>query len=194
MNERDPRGRRGFLRTALGTAFSGAAFTAYGQSPKAEAEGTDAAQVGRVTLDRGVYEPGGLLNGEIHFVRFPLGPTEVQWIDSFGRVVAELTLPVPKAGASSLLFALQLNAGLAYSNWIRVNETAFPEQTFKVVRLEFETPSGGRYELYARNLLLKSTPHTERIPLACSDPKGRWRAHARDVATGQSQEVSFGVV
>jgi hypothetical protein len=71
------------------------------------------------------------------------------------------------------------------------NRTAFPDQTFRVVRLEFETPSGDRYELYARNLLVKSTPHIERIPLACNDPKGRWRAHIHDVATGQSQEVSF---
>ncbi len=73
------------------------------------------------------------------------------------------------------------------------NEPAFPDQTFRVVRLEFETPSGSRYELYARNLLLSSTPHTERIPLACNDPKGRWRAHIQDVATGQSQELSFSV-
>jgi hypothetical protein len=71
------------------------------------------------------------------------------------------------------------------------NEAAFPDQTFRAVRLEFETPSGDRYELYARNLLLKSTPHTERIPLACNDSKGRWRAHIQDVTTGQSQEVSF---
>jgi hypothetical protein len=71
------------------------------------------------------------------------------------------------------------------------NRTAFPDQAFRVVRLEFETPSGDRYELYARNLLVKSTPHIERIPLACNDPKGRWRAHIHDVATGQSQEVSF---
>jgi hypothetical protein len=64
---------------------------------------------------------------------------------------------------------------------------------FRVVRLEFETPSGSRYELYARNVLLKSSPHTERIPLACNDPKGNWRAHIHDVATGQSQQISFGV-
>ena len=73
------------------------------------------------------------------------------------------------------------------------NETAFPDQTFRVVRLEFETPSGDRYQLYARNLLVKSTPHTERIPLACNDPKGRWRAHVQDVMTGQSQQVFFRV-
>jgi hypothetical protein len=74
------------------------------------------------------------------------------------------------------------------------NEPSVNDPAFRVVRLEFETPSGGRYELYARNLLLRSTSHTERIPLACNDPKGRWRVHIRDVATGQSQEIGFDVV
>ena len=71
MNESDPGSRRGFLRTALGTAFSGAALTAHSQSPEAKPEGPETAQVGRVTLDHDVYESGGVLNGEIHFVRFP---------------------------------------------------------------------------------------------------------------------------
>jgi len=127
VNESDPRSRRGFLRTAVGTAFSGAALTAYPQSPEAKPEGPEAAQVGRVTLDRAVYEPGGVLNGEIHFVRFPLGPCQVRWIDSFGRAVAELTLPVPAAGASSLLFSFPLSAGLTYSNWIRLKVNGVPQ-------------------------------------------------------------------
>jgi hypothetical protein len=56
------------------------------------------------------------------------------------------------------------------------------------------TPSGQNYDLYERNLLLKDAPHTERIPLAHNDPKGRWRISIRDVMTGQSQQVSFNVV
>jgi len=131
MNESDPRGRRGFLRTALGTAFSGAALKASSQVSEAKPEGPEAAQVARVTLDRDVYESGGVLNGAIHFFRFPVGPTQVQWVDSFGRAVAELTLPVPKAGAGSLPFSLHLSAGLTYSNWIRVKVNGAPQVAAK---------------------------------------------------------------
>jgi len=127
MNESDPRGRRRFLRTALGTAFSGAALTAHAQSPDTRPEGPVAMQVGRVTLDRDFYEPGGVLNGEIHFLRLPAGSTQVQWIDSFGRTVAELTLPSPKAGDASLPFSLHLSAGLTYSNWIRLKVDGVPQ-------------------------------------------------------------------
>jgi hypothetical protein len=97
--------------------------------------------------------------------------------------------PVPKLHVE---ITPQARAGAALEVTL-TNETGYPGETFRVVRLEFETPSGERYELYARNVLLKSTPHTERIPLACNDPKGRWRAHIHDVTTGQSQELSFGV-
>ena len=127
MNELDPHSRRGFLRTAVGTAFSGAALTAYPQNSPATLDGPEAAQVLRVALDRAVYESGGVLNGEVHFARVPLGPTEVRWIDSFGRAVAELTFPVPKAGASSLLFSFSLTPGLTYSNWIRLKVNGVPQ-------------------------------------------------------------------
>jgi hypothetical protein len=98
--------------------------------------------------------------------------------------------PVPKLRVE---ITPKAQAGAALEVTLK-NETAFHAQTFRVVRLEFETPSAERYELCARNLLVRSAPHTERIPLACNDPKGRWRAHVQDVATGQSQQVSFGVV
>ncbi|MGH9470300.1 MAG: hypothetical protein ACRD1N_08160, partial [Terriglobia bacterium] len=55
------------------------------------------------------------------------------------------------------------------------------------------TPDGKPYNLYARNLILKSGPHIERIPLALNDPTGAWRIRARDVATGQTQENTFSV-
>jgi hypothetical protein len=70
MKENDSRSRRGFLRTAVVTAVSGTALTVHGQSPEAKPEGSEAVQASRVTLDRNVYEPSGVLNGEIHFVRF----------------------------------------------------------------------------------------------------------------------------
>jgi hypothetical protein len=149
MNERDPRGRRGFLRTALGTAFSGAALKVSGQGPEAKPEGPEAAQVARVTLDRDVYESGGVLNGEIHFVRFPVGPTQIQWIDSFGRAVAELTLPVPKAGAGSLPFSLHLSAGLTYSNWIRVKVNGAPQVAGKSFLLSPPRDSWEDYHVFS---------------------------------------------
>ncbi len=72
------------------------------------------------------------------------------------------------------------------------NSSVFPEGS-RVVRLELETPSGRPYELYARNVLFKSEAHTEQIPLACNDPRGRWRARIHDVITGHSQDLNFDV-
>jgi hypothetical protein len=66
-----------------------------------------------------------------------------------------------------------------------------PEATFRVVRLEFFTPSGERYDLYAKNVLVKFTPHPVTIALAHNDPPGRWTLRARDVMTGQILERAF---
>ena len=52
------------------------------------------------------------------------------------------------------------------------NETAAPDPAFRVVRLEFETPSGDRYELYARNLLLKSSTSYRTHPARLQRPEG----------------------
>ncbi|MCX6620959.1 MAG: beta-galactosidase trimerization domain-containing protein [Acidobacteria bacterium] len=83
-------------------------------------QGGGAAQVARITLDRDVYDCGGRLEGQIHFARPPLGPIQVQWSDSFGRVAGELELPAPDGAARPLRFSFDLRAGLAYSNWIGV--------------------------------------------------------------------------
>ena len=51
--------------------------TAQAQSPSAAESSGDArsaALVGRITLDRDVYDAGGVLNGEIHFLHPPTGP------------------------------------------------------------------------------------------------------------------------
>lgn len=74
------------------------------------------------------------------------------------------------------------------------DEAALPEGSFRIVRLELLAPGGQPYELYARNLLVRLTPHAESIPLAFNDPKGRWRVRARDVMTGEVQESAFTVV
>ena len=98
------------------------------------------------------------------------------------------TQPIPK-------LALEVSPEVKSGTQLEVMLTSEPlaAQTFRVVRLEIETPSGQRYELYHRNLLLNGSPHTERIPLAHNDPKGRWRVSIRDVMTGHSQQASFTV-
>jgi hypothetical protein len=62
---------------------------------------------------------------------------------------------------------------------------------FRVVHLEFRTPTGDSYDLYARNVMLQSSPHIERIPFAANDPKGNWKLTSHDLASGQVVEVPF---
>lgn len=66
-----------------------------------------------------------------------------------------------------------------------------PAGSFRVVHLEFTTPSGEHYDLYARNVLVKTTPSVERVPFAVNDPKGSWKVIAHDLMTGQVVESSF---
>jgi len=71
------------------------------------------------------------------------------------------------------------------------NESALPEGTFRIVRLEFVTPEGEPYELYARNVRVESTPHLERFHLAYTDPKGRWKINSHDLLTGRVEQTEF---
>jgi len=66
-----------------------------------------------------------------------------------------------------------------------------PATESRVVHLEFQTPSGASYDLYARNLLVKNMPHVERLPIAFNDPKGKWKVTAHDLMSGQIVETSF---
>jgi hypothetical protein len=84
----------------------------------------------------------------------------------------------------------QVQAGAPLTITLR-DEGSLPEATFRVVRLEFFTPSGERYDLYAKNVLVKFTPHPVTIALAHNDPPGRWTLRARDVMTGQILERAF---
>lgn len=130
MNQNHPRSRRGFLRAAFGAGLSGAALTAHGQRPvvsPVDPRDPDAAQVARLTLDRDVYDWGGVLSGKIHFVRPPTGPIQVQWIDSLGRIAGELTLPPPATLASPASFSFTLSSAVAYSNWIHVKVKDVPQ-------------------------------------------------------------------
>src|SRR6185437_13160222 len=74
---------------------------------------------------------------------------------------------------------------------ILADEGALPEDAFRVVHLEFKTPSGELYDLYARNVLARTFPYSERVPFAVNDPKGSWKVIAHDLITGQVVESSF---
>jgi len=71
------------------------------------------------------------------------------------------------------------------------SEAPLPGGVFRVVRLEFMTPEGRPYELYARNVRLESTPHLEHFNLAYNDPKGPWKVNAYDLMTGGATEATF---
>ncbi|MGA8185440.1 MAG: hypothetical protein WB819_17565, partial [Terriglobia bacterium] len=74
------------------------------------------------------------------------------------------------------------------------NDALLPEGTSRLVSIEIDDPSGKNYGIYSRNLLVRSTPFREFIPIAFNDPTGRWKIRARDVMTGQSVEKPFSVV
>ena len=72
------------------------------------------------------------------------------------------------------------------------SESPILEGAFRVVRLEFVTPDGKPYELYARNVRVESTtPQLERFHLAYNDPKGRWKINSHDLITGQVAQTEF---
>jgi hypothetical protein len=71
------------------------------------------------------------------------------------------------------------------------NDAPLPEGTFRIVRLEFVTPEGQAYELYAPNVRVDSTPHLERFNLAYNDPKGPWKVIAYDLITGGAPQTTF---
>ncbi|MGH9450497.1 MAG: beta-galactosidase trimerization domain-containing protein [Terriglobia bacterium] len=84
----------------------------------------------------------------------------------------------------------QVQAGTPLRVTLKGNATV-PEGAFRIFRLELVTPDGRPYELYARNVLAKSIPHTETIPLAHNDPPGHWLVKARDVMTGNVFQQGF---
>jgi glycosyl hydrolase family 42 (putative beta-galactosidase) len=98
--------------------------------------------------------------------------------------------PIPKL---NLAVAREDSPGRALRVTL-TSEGAAPEGTLRVIRLEIETPAGKAYDLYSRNVLVRATPHTERVPLAYNDPEGRWRVRAHDLITGQPLEATFDLV
>lgn len=122
--------RRSFLRTAFGTAFAGGALALpYGETAadQANLQATEATVVARVTLDRDLYDYGGVGNASIYFRLPPTGDTEIEWIDSFGRVAwRSVIAPTPSIG-SPQLFSFRLDSGLTYRNWIRTKVNGVPQ-------------------------------------------------------------------
>ena len=109
-------------------------------------------------------------------------------LDPWSPLVLTRSLkPVPELRVQA---AEQVRAGDLLAVTL-LDEAPLSEGTFRAVRLEFTAPDGKPYELYARNLLVKATPHIERIPLAHSDPPGSWKVSARDVMTGRVAEAAF---
>lgn len=121
--------------------------------------------------------------GLIRVHKATLSPWEPLVLTRSSQAVPGLGLAITQRVSAGAPVEVTLNSG-----------TAFPRAAFRVVHLEFEIPSGKPYELYARNVLVKSESHTERIPLACNDPKGHWRARVHDVITGVTQELFFEVI
>src|SRR6185437_7378226 len=74
---------------------------------------------------------------------------------------------------------------------VLADDGSFPEGAFRVVHLEFRTPSGELYDLYARNVLARTMPCSEQVPFAANDPKGNWKLTAHDLISGQVVESSF---
>lgn len=122
--------RRSFLRTALGTAIAGSALAvpiAAALPQSVDEQSADATVVARVKLDRELYDSDGVANGSISFRLPPPGQTEIEWIDSFGRVAARSVLAPPASIDRPQLFSFRLASGLTYRNWVRLKVNGVPQ-------------------------------------------------------------------
>lgn len=122
--------RRDFLRTAFGTAFAGGALAvpfAEVSTVKASPQTIEATVVARVTLDHDVYADASVANGSISFRLPPAGDTEIEWIDSFGRVASRSSFAPPSSIDNSQLFSFRLDPGLTYRNWVRLKVNGVPQ-------------------------------------------------------------------
>ncbi|HEX5410551.1 MAG TPA: beta-galactosidase trimerization domain-containing protein [Terriglobia bacterium] len=122
--------RRSFLRTAFGTAFAGGALALPSvgtPADKASLQASEATVVARLTLDHDLYDHGGVANGSIYFRLPPAGDTEIEWIDSFGRVASRSALPPPSSIDRPQIFSLRLDSGLTCCNWIRLKVNGVPQ-------------------------------------------------------------------
>ena len=71
------------------------------------------------------------------------------------------------------------------------SDALLPEETCRVIRLEFTTPGAEPYDLYARNVKSESAGHQERIDFAYNDPQGLWKLAAHDLLTCPVMQTLF---
>ena len=113
--------RRSFLRAALAAPMASALMGSYAPlSGQDKSAGGASSIVARVTLDHELYNCGDVLNGQVHFQLPSPGPVVVRWVDSFGRIVRETQLPTSHSGVAPQNFAIELDRGFTYRNWIRI--------------------------------------------------------------------------
>ena len=133
------------------------------------------------TEDRQTYDVRGRKDmGKVRTQKAVLNPWEPLVYTRSRQPLSALRVAVaPHARAGEMVEAILTDEG----------PTA--EGSFRVVHLEFKTPAGELYELYARNVLARTTPCVERVPFAVNDIKGKWTVIAHDLTTGQVVESSF---
>lgn len=122
--------RRSFLRTAFGTTFAGGALAlpfAAASADQVNPQASEATVVARVALDRDLYDHAGVANGSIYFRLPPAGDTEIEWIDSFGRVALRSALAPPSSIGSPQPFSFRLDSGLTCCNWLRLKVNGVPQ-------------------------------------------------------------------
>jgi hypothetical protein len=118
--------------------------------------------------------------GETAKVQLRLDPWSPLVLTRAPKAVPELHVQAPEEvrAGEPLIVTLQ-------------SEAPPPEGSFRVVRLEFTTPAGERYDLYSRNARVESATHQERFDLAYNDPNGQWKVSAHDLITGRVAEATF---
>ena len=122
--------RRSFLRTAFGTAFAGSTLAMPFPEASPDRSGpqtSEATVVARVTLDHELYDYGKVVNGSISFRLPPTGDTEIEWVDSFGRVALRSAIAPPSSIDRARLFSFRLVSGMTYRNWIRLKVNGIPQ-------------------------------------------------------------------
>jgi hypothetical protein len=113
--------RRSFLRVAIAAPIAAAAAGMWPQLAGQDAAVGEAnSLVAGVRLDRELFHSGEILHGEISFRKPASGALVARWLDSFGRVVEQVSLPSSGSGVAPQRFSFDLARGLTYCNWIRV--------------------------------------------------------------------------
>ena len=121
MTDRRIPSRRNFLRTAFAAPMAGAIMGNYSPAAAEDASaGGSSSVVARVVLDHEIYEAGSVVNGTVQFRAAASGTVVVRWVDSFGRFVAESSLPTSQSGVAPQRFEFPLDPAFTYRNWIRV--------------------------------------------------------------------------